>query len=205
MPNEPPTKEHFQEFYAGKAPWDIGKPQPALVAIADQITGDVLDAGCGTGENALYFAERGRNVVGVDFVEAAIARANRKAEDRSLTATFRVADALALSDLPERFDSVIDCGLFHTFEDEDRALYVKELASVVKPNGRLFMLCFSDEEPPGDGPRRVTRQDIKNAFADGWQVESIEKSRFDTRPDLADIHFSPGGPIAWLSVIQRIS
>jgi cyclopropane fatty-acyl-phospholipid synthase-like methyltransferase len=56
-------------------------------------------------------------------------------------------DALALKDLPEVFDSVIDSGLFHVFSDEDRKRYVGGLATVLKPGGRLFLLCFSDEEP----------------------------------------------------------
>ena len=74
----------FEDFYAGKAPWDIGKPQPRFVAIADEVTGPVLDAGCGTGENALFFASRGLRVTGIDFVPEAIERARRKAAERGL-------------------------------------------------------------------------------------------------------------------------
>jgi hypothetical protein len=54
----------FRNFYAGPAPWDIGKPQPAFTAVADQVTGPIFDAGCGTGEHALFFAARGQTVVG---------------------------------------------------------------------------------------------------------------------------------------------
>jgi len=198
-----PRKEHFQQAYEGKAPWDIGKPQSVFVDAADRITGSVLDAGCGTGENALFFAKRGHKTTGIDFLEHPIAEAKQKAQERGLPATFLVMDALHLKDIPEVFDSVIDCGLFHVFSDEDRARYVDGLASVVKPGGRIFMMCFSDEEPPGDGPRRVSQDEIRGAFAKGWDVESIKEARFETRPDLKNIQFSEGGLFAWFSVIRR--
>ena len=198
-----PSKEHFEEAYEGKAPWDIGRPQPVFVEAADRITGSVLDAGCGTGENALFFAQRGHKTTGIDFLEGPIADAKRKAQQRGLTATFLVMDALRLEDIPEVFDSAIDCGLFHVFSDDHRARYVTGLASVVKPGGRLFLLCFSDREPPGDGPRRVSQQEIHDAFAEGWEIESILEARFEVRPDLEDIQFSEGGPFAWFCVIRR--
>jgi cyclopropane fatty-acyl-phospholipid synthase-like methyltransferase len=196
-------KEHFQQSYEGKPPWDIGKPQSVFIEAADQITGSVLDAGCGTGENALYFSQRGQRVTGIDFLEQPIAAAKRKATERGLPATFLVFDALHLENIPEVFDSVIDCGLFHVFSDNERVRYVNGLASVVKPGGKIFMVCFSDEEPPGDGPRRVSQNEIHAAFSQGWQVESIQPTRFEIRPDLKDIHFSEGGPLAWFSVIRR--
>jgi len=203
MSQEIPGKDRFQQAYEGKAPWDIGKPQPVFVRAADQITGAVLDAGCGTGENALFFAQQGRTVTGVDFLDQPIAEAKRKAQERGLSATFLVLDALHLDELSESFDSVIDCGLFHVFSDEDRARYVAGLASVVRPSGRLFLLCFSDQEPPGDGPRRVSQQELREAFAEGWEIESIAEARFEVRPDLEDLHFSEGGPFAWFCTIRR--
>jgi cyclopropane fatty-acyl-phospholipid synthase-like methyltransferase len=112
-------------------------------------------------------------------------------------------DALHLEDLPEVFDSAIDSGLFHVFNDEDRRRYVEGLASVLKPGGKLFMLCFSDEEPGTQGPRRVSRTEIEEAFSDGWEIESIEPSRLEIRPDLEEISFSEGGPKAWFVVIGR--
>jgi cyclopropane fatty-acyl-phospholipid synthase-like methyltransferase len=204
MAEELPGRERFQQAYQSKPPWDIGKPQPAFVNIADQITGSILDAGCGTGENALFLAERGHKVTGIDFLEQPVAEAKTKSQVRGLQATFLVMDALHLKDIPEVFDSVIDCGLFHVFSDEDRQRYVQGLAGVLKPGGRLFLLCFSDKEPPGDGPRRVSQQELKDAFAEGWQVESIQEARFEVRPDLEDIQFSEGGPFAWLSVVRRV-
>jgi cyclopropane fatty-acyl-phospholipid synthase-like methyltransferase len=197
-----PDRSTFENIYSGKAPWDIGKPQKAFIDVADQIAGSVLDAGCGTGENALFFASRGHKTSGIDFLAGPISLAKQKAADRGSTATFLVMDALALKDLPEVFDTVIDSGLFHVFSDEDRRRYVEGLASVLKPSGKLFLLCFSDAEPGTQGPRRVTRQDIENSFGEGWKIESIEPSRFETRMDVTDIVFSEGGPKAWFVVVR---
>jgi SAM-dependent methyltransferase len=193
----------FESAYAGQAPWDIGRPQKAFLDVADQITGSILDAGCGTGENALHFAGRGHKVTGIDFLAEPIKRAKQKAAERGLAATFLVMDALSLKDLPEVFDSVIDSGLFHVFSDDDRRRYVEGLATIINPGGRLFLLCFSDEEPGTQGPRRVSRQEIESAFAVGWNIESIEPSRYGVRPDLKELVFSEGGPKAWFARVRR--
>jgi cyclopropane fatty-acyl-phospholipid synthase-like methyltransferase len=198
-----PKRQDFETAYAGQAPWDIGRAQRAFLDVADRLTGSVLDAGCGTGDNALFFASRGHKVTGIDFLEAPIIRARRKAAERGLSATFFVMDALALKDLPEVFDSVIDSGLFHVFSDEDRKRYVEWLATVLKPGGRLFLLCFSDQEPGTQGPRRVSKKELHDAFFEGWAIESIEPARYEVRPDLKDLTFSEGGPKAWFAVIRR--
>jgi ubiquinone/menaquinone biosynthesis C-methylase UbiE len=200
-----PRKADFEQAYQGKPPWDIGKPQPAFVEAADLVTGAVLDVGCGTGENALFFAARGRKVTGVDYLEQPIHMAREKAKQRGVEAEFLVMNALHLDGLSQAYDSVIDCGLFHVFSDEDRVRYVNSLARVIRPEGRLLILCFSDREPPGDGPRRITQGELRDAYSDGWEVESIEPSRFDVRPDLEDVKFSPGGPLAWFAVVRRLT
>ena len=198
-----PDRTTFESAYAGQAPWDIGRPQKAFLDVADQIAGSILDAGCGTGENALFFAGRGHQVTGIDFLAEPIKRAKQKAAERGLAATFLVMGALSLKKLLEVFDSVIDSGLFHVFNDDDRRRYVAGLATVIKPGGRLYLLCFSDEEPGTQGPRRVSRQEIESAFAEGWNVESIEPSRYEVRPDLKDLVFSKGGPKAWFAWVRR--
>jgi len=198
-----PNRNTFESAYVGQAPWDIGRPQKALLDVGDRIAGSVLDPGCGTGENALYFAGRGCTVTGIDFLEEPITRARRKATERGLPATFLVKDALTLADWTERFDNVIDSGLFHVFSDEDRRRYVEGLATVLKTGGRLFLLCFSDEEPGTQGPRRVSKEELHAAFTGGWNIESAGPSRYEVRPDLKDLAFSEGGPRAWFVVVQR--
>lgn len=196
-------RNSFENLYAGQPRWEIGRPQQAFLNVADQITGSILDSGCGTGEIALLFASRGHKVTGIDFLAEPICLAKEKSKERGLTATFLVMDALALYELPEVFDNVFDSGLFHVFNDEDRRQYVTGLTSVLKPGGRLFLLCFSDAEPGDQGPRRVTRREIEHAFAEGWVIESIEPSRYEVRPDPDDISFSGGGPRAWFVVASR--
>jgi cyclopropane fatty-acyl-phospholipid synthase-like methyltransferase len=190
-------------MYAAGAPWDVGKPQQAFIDVANKIHGSVLDAGCGTGDIALFLAGRGNNVTGVDYLEEPVRRAKLKAAEQKLAVTFLVKDATALKDWNERFDTVVDSGLFHVFSDDDRKKYVAGLATVLKPGGRLYLMCFSNEEPGTDGPRRVSKQELREAFADGWEIESIEPSRFETRPDLKDFTFSPGGPKTWFATIRR--
>ncbi len=189
----------FDSAYQGVPPWDIGRPQPAVVRLAEEgrIHGSVLDAGCGTGENALYLASLGHEVWGVDWVAAAIERARRKALERRLEVTFLVADALLLGDLGRAFDAVLDCGLFHTFTDEQRSQYVCGLADVIEPGGFCHLLCFSELEHREGGPRRVTQTEIRDSFRDGWVVESIEPARFAS-------HIHEDGAQAWLARLRRV-
>jgi cyclopropane fatty-acyl-phospholipid synthase-like methyltransferase len=201
--NAGPDRAAFESFYAGKAPWDIGRPQQPFVAAADRVRSPVLDAGCGTGDAALFYAARGHRVTGIDFVEEAIRRARRKAAERGLSVEFLTKDALTLGDWGKRFAIVVDSGLFHVFSDDDRRRYVHGLGQVVEPGGRLFLMCFSDEEPGTEGPRRVSRQELHDAFADGWELESVQPVRVEVNPEFTGITFSEGGPKAWFAVVRR--
>jgi SAM-dependent methyltransferase len=198
-----PDKGTFASLYAGQAPWDIGKPQKPFIDVADRITGTVLDAGCGTGETALFLAGRGNQVTGIDFLEEPINRAKRKAAERGLPVTFLIKDATTLAAWNERFDNVVDSGLFHVFSDEDRKKYDNGLATILKPGGRLFLLCFSNEEPGTQGPRRISQKELHDAFAKEWAIESIKGVQIEVIPNLKDFTFSPGGPKAWFAVIRR--
>ena len=199
-------REQFEQMYQGQAAWDTGRPQPAIIKLAEsgQIRGSVLDVGCGTGENVLYLAAKGHETWGLDFVPVAIERAKAKATERKIDAHFAVGNALGLNNLGRQFDTVIDCGLFHTFSDEERPVYAQEVAKVLRASGLLHILCFSDEEPGNYGPRRISRQELRDSFQKGWQVQRIEATHFDavSRPD--GPQRSPGGPKAWLATIERV-
>ena len=197
--------QHFEEMYRHQAPWDTGRPQPAIVklAAAGQIRGRVLDVGCGTGENLLYLAANGHEAWGLDFVPVAIERAKAKAAQRGVEANFVVGNALELDKLSLQFETVIDCGLFHTFRDEERPMFVAGLAQVLRPGGLLHILCFSDEEPGGGGPRRISQQEIRDAFQGGWHLQRIEPNRFESLPRPDGPPFTPGGPKAWLATMER--
>jgi SAM-dependent methyltransferase len=195
----------FEQMYEGQVPWDTGRPQPAIIRLAEagQIRGSVLDVGCGTGENLLYLAARGHEAWGLDFVPVAIERAKAKAAERQIGAYLLVANALELNKLGRQFDTVIDCGLFHTFADTERPVFVKGLAEVLRSGGLLYILCFSDEEPGTEGPRRVSQREIRDAFSDGWRVRQIEPTRFESVKPPEGSRLSPGGPKAWLATIER--
>ena len=136
-------------YVDGPAPWDIEEPQPAILRLAGEgaFAGAVLDAGCGTGENALHLASLGLRVVGVDVAQTALSIAREKAAGRGLDAEFVVADALHLDRLDRVFETVLDCGLFHTFDSDERRDYVASLASVTGRGGHAHVLCFSDVGP----------------------------------------------------------
>jgi SAM-dependent methyltransferase len=203
--DHPMEAEHFEKAYAGQPPWDIEGPQPEIVRLAEEgaIRGVVLDVGCGTGENGLYLAGRGYDVWGIDFIPRAIERARDKAIRRGLSVHFQVGDALQLEVLGRTFDTVIDSGLFHTFSDEERSVFVRGLARVVRPGGMAYLLCFSDQEPPGVGPRRVSQEEIRSAFREWWDVQSIQETRFQAIDDPQAPRFSPGGPKAYRITVRR--
>jgi SAM-dependent methyltransferase len=194
-PNRP---VEFDALYESTPPWDIGHPQPAFLALAQSgiVVGRVLDIGCGTGEHALMAADLGLDVTGIDSSPRAIQLAEKKARERNLDPRFLVGNALELDSRNERYDTVLDCGLFHIFDDRDRERFVRSLRAVVGPGGRYFMLCFSDQQPGDWGPRRVSRAEIESSFADGWRIQSIEASRIE-------ITIDPGGALAWLAAITR--
>jgi cyclopropane fatty-acyl-phospholipid synthase-like methyltransferase len=142
-------------------------------------------------------ADLGLEATGVDLAGTALDRARQKAADRGLSVRFIQHDARRLAEMGESFDTVLDCGLFHIFDDDDRAAYVGGLRSVVEAGGRYFMLGFSDQQPGDDGPHRLTRVDIESAFADGWDIDSIE-------PATIDITGDPDGVRAWLAALTKI-
>ena len=157
----------------GRPPWEIDGPQPAVERLLDggAFNGSILDVGCGTGENTMLLASRGVHVTGLDWAATAVDMARAKAAERSLEVNFEVGDALGLQVLDRSFDTILDWALFHTFSDEARTEYVPSLGSVTRPGSMLFLLCFSELEPWGGGPRRVTQAEIRDAFVDGWVVK----------------------------------
>ncbi len=206
----------------GPAPWDIGRPQPAIVRLASAggFAGAVLDAGCGTGENALHLASLGLSVLGVDVAETALAIAQEKAkaharriDARGIQVEFAAADAFQLERLGRRFRTVLDCGLFHTFQSgsprsagvavlgvadgDERSTYVASLAQVTEHDGTLYVLCFSDQGPD-TGPHPISQEELRAAFnpGTGWSVAAIEPDRIQTR-------FHDHGAPAWLATIKR--
>jgi len=191
--------QEFQRCYEGVPPWDIGRPQAEVVRLVENghIGHRVLDVGCGTGDNAIYLALRGHDVLGIDVIPAAIERAKARAADRQASPQFEIQDALAISVLGKSFDTVIDSGVYHVFSDADRKIYERGLRAVLRPNGSCHVLCFSEKETREGGPRRVTQKELRETFAEGWQIEAITPARYE-------VALFPDGARAWLASVRRI-
>jgi SAM-dependent methyltransferase len=194
-----PLLDFDAAYREGTPAWDLGRPQREVVALGEEgeLVGEVLDVGCGTGEHTLYVASLGKRVLGVDASPAAIALAQAKAARRGLTVPFRVADALQLGKLHRRFETVLDVGLFHVFADEQRRPYAESLCEVLSPGGKLHVLCFSDAEPPGPGPRRVEEYDLRATFRSLFAVVDVRPALFETR-----LHAE--GAKAWRATLVRV-
>jgi len=190
--------DFFDSAYKGRPPWDIGRPQKEFVELVrrGEISGSVLDIGCGTGENALFYAGEGYEVWGIDSAPQAIEKAQEKAAGRGLQMHFLVLDALDFTRLNRKFDTATDSGFFHTLSDEDRPVFVNNLAAILSPAGRYFMLCFSELEPAGYGPRRITEREIRESFRDGWTIHYIRPAIFESRTRAE-------GSRAWFSSISK--
>jgi SAM-dependent methyltransferase len=193
---------NWDDSYAGaRPPWDIGRPQPAFVRLAEAgvLIGEVLDAGCGTGEHTILAARHSAKALGIDVSGRAIEIARHKAAARGAHAGFEVLDALRVDTLGEAFDTVIDSGLFHVFDDTGRCRYVAAVQGVLRPGGHLHLMCFSDRQPGDWGPRRVTEDELRAAFESGWRIDSLTRDRFEINPGL-------DSPIAeaWLADIVRL-
>ena len=181
--------------YSGAAPpWDIGRPQPAVVQLAEAgaFVGTFLDAGCGTGEHSiLAFRATVPNHSGSMFLRGQFEIAQRKATENKVELTFQVHDARHLDTLGYSFDTILDCGLFHVFDELDRSEYVVALHGVLRPGGHLYLMCFSDSQPGDWGPRRIAEDELRAAFGSGWRFDSVARNHFDINP--VGSHHDRGG------------
>src|SRR3989442_4992847 len=189
----------WNSVYEGSPPWDIGRPQPDFVKLADagKFQGRVLDVGCGPGEHVMLAGSHSAEAMGVDVAELAIERARAKAQQRGISAMFEVGDVLHLDRLKLQFDVITDSGVFHVFDDKERPVYVNSLRSALRPGGMDCLMCFSDPQPGDCGPRRVSQAELRAAFVDGWSIRSIEPATFAVTID-------DNGAQAWLATIERL-
>ena len=158
--------EHYED---GSAPWDIGRPKPPFIEIADQVIEPILDAGCGTGDNSIFFASKGLKVVGIDFVEKAIIKAKNKIKGRNLPIEFLVKDAVELKDWDMKFNTIIDSGLLHAIWNEER--YIEGLKHVLNSGGRIDVFYFRDDP---SSPHGISDNELKRLFSESWEIESIK-------------------------------
>jgi SAM-dependent methyltransferase len=159
--------DRFETAYLdGSPPWDIGRAQPELVGLLEtsQITGRVIDLGCGSGENAISFGMAGLEVVGVDGSPEAIRQARDKARKRGISIRFDVADVLDLSEYRKSFDTATDSGVFHVFDDEDRPRYERSVRGVLRPGGTSLPLVLQRAPARGLGPAACDSAGVARDF-----------------------------------------
>ena len=205
-----PAMQRFDDAYkTHTAPWVIGEPQPAIVALEQtgRIRGRVLDAGCGLGEHTILLTALDYDVLGIDFAPSAVAQARANAEAKGVDARFEVADATDLGGEPT-YDTVVDSALFHLFGDADRERYVRSLHAVLRSGGLVHVLALSDAGS-GFGPQ-VSEATIREAFGTGWDVEALDVTTY--RGMVTEAHAEALGlPVgttvnepAWLARVRRI-
>jgi SAM-dependent methyltransferase len=188
-PSFQPSVETFDKLYRGEPafdgapapagiPWDVHQAQPRLMELEalGGISGEVLDIGCGLGDNAIYLASRGHSVTGLDGSPAAIEEARRRATAAGVSVTFDVADATDLSAYEGRFDTVVDSGLYHCLDDDGRKSYIAGLYRATRPGARLHLFCFSGGTVNGlISPRdAVPEANIRDTLTpNGWRIDFL--------------------------------
>ncbi|MER6017065.1 class I SAM-dependent methyltransferase [Streptomyces anulatus] len=203
----------FESIYQGPAlvqykqavvPWDIGEPQPAVVALESSgaFSKDVLDAGCGVGDNAVYLSARGYRVTGFDYAATALRQAEQRAEALGVAVEFVQSDATRLDNLAQEFDTVLDSGLYHSLARQQRAEYAAALAKVCRPNARLHLLCFSDEaQDEFPDPHRISDTELRNTFTGpAWHLAEVHRDTYVTAFTKEYVEKQAGGQFPSLDI-----
>ena len=181
--------EFFNSVYRDIPPWDIGGPQPAMSDLLTKYPpmNPILDVGCGSGDLSIHLAQLGHQVVGVDFVDTAIAHAQEKIgslpSEVAHLLNFQVADALEPSLLQRKFGSVVDSGFFHLFDPDQCDRYIEELALTLLPGGRYYLHAFAIEFPIPNAPRQINADELQTRFTPekGWHIHEIRSVEFLSR------------------------
>jgi SAM-dependent methyltransferase len=174
----------WNESYAsGQLPWDTGQPEPLLfefVASSGVKPSPTLEIGAGTGTNAIWMAERGFDVLGVDVSPLAVESARAKMEGRSLPCRFEALDFLAATPPGGPFQFVFDRGCFHVFDEPDeRQRFAARVAAALAPGGLWLSLIGSTEGSPREvGPPRRSAVEVILAIEPALEVVELRSAEF---------------------------
>ena len=174
----------WNESYAsGELPWDTGEPEPLLVEFVT--SGRIeptrtLEIGAGTGTNALWLAQRGFDVLGIDVAPLAVERAIAKLEGRALRCRFAALDFLAALPPDGPFQFVFDRGCFHVFDEpEERARFAAQVAAALAPGSLWLSLIGSTEGPPREvGPPRRSAREVTQAIEPALEIVELRATEF---------------------------
>ncbi|GGX48495.1 class I SAM-dependent methyltransferase [Streptomyces noursei] len=166
-------------------PWQLDAPQPLVVELeaAGEITGPVLECGCGLGDNALFLAGRGHEVTAFDAAPSAIERCRAKAVAAGSPVTFMVADATELhaSGVPGGFRTVVDSAMLHCLDVDQRRAYLAGLRQVCAPGATLHVLCFRGELAAQlQMPAATDERSLREALRDDWTIRRMEPRHYAT-------------------------
>lgn len=184
-------KVYWETIEAGrKMPWDTGAPQPALVALeaAGAVGQDVLDVGCGLGDNVIYLVRKGYRAVGVDVAPTAIALAGMRAQKRGVSAEFAVADATVLAGYDGRFDTVLDFALYHGLTPEARFTYVDALTRVTRPGAKLHLFCHYTTSPALPEAFRITEESLRATVGRTWDITYLAPAVYSAGMSPDELH-----------------
>jgi SAM-dependent methyltransferase len=216
-----PTADTFDRLYRGEPsfeggpkpagiPWDVHQAQPRLMELEalGGIIGEVLDIGCGLGDNSIFLGSRGYSVTGLDGSPAAVEQARGRAAKAEVTVNFDVADATNLTGYDSRFDTVIDSALYHCLDIPGRQAYAAGLHRATRPGARLHLYCFADGNvngmiaPMGAAPEvvdallhgtRTIGENIRETLTSaGWRINFLGPTTYMGNidaftPDLDDL------------------
>jgi SAM-dependent methyltransferase len=179
MPHPP-----WNECYAsGDLPWDTGEPDQLLVELVESgrvAPGRALEVGSGTGTNAIWLAERGFDVLGVDISPIAVENARSKLAGSKLHCRFATLDFMADTPTGAPFNFAFDRGCFHIFDEaEERSRFAARVAAALAPSGLWLSLSGSTEGPPRDmGPPRRTAREVIGAIEPELEIMELRSAEF---------------------------
>lgn len=161
-------------YWIRRTPWDTGVTPPEVVGfVAERSPGTAIDLGCGTGTNALYLAERGWRVVGVDFSNWAVRAARRKAQSGGYQAEFRQDDVTRLEGIQGPFDLALDIGCFHSLPVDRRKAYADRLGELVAPGGTYLLYSWLPRDDDS-GSSTPSQKEVASLFGAHFEPLAIE-------------------------------
>jgi ubiquinone/menaquinone biosynthesis C-methylase UbiE len=186
--NQKAKIHNWDEDYRTKStPWDIGEPDGEIINLVEDGTlkrsCKVLEVGCGTGNDAIYLAKKGFEVVGIDLSSSAIQRAKEKAKREKVDSRcqFYNADVLDLSFLKEtKFDFVLDRTCFGSIDSSKREKFKENIKNVLTRNGKFLLIEISnsDDNTSGDS---FSEKDLRGVFGADFKIFSLKPATLKHR------------------------
>jgi SAM-dependent methyltransferase len=177
----------YRNMFLEEIPWNVGEPPKALVELVE--SGKVkpcktIDLGCGAGNYAIYLANAGFDVAGIDISQTAIKIAKENAKKKGVKCDFLVADVLGdLTEVKETFDFAYDWELLHHIYPQKRKKYVENVHRILNPRGKYLSVCFSEKDPQfgGSGKYRKTPLDTILYFSSEDELRDLFDPYFNIK------------------------